>query len=178
VSLGSLLAALAHRFDGMGDPDNTELVTTEAGEYITRDRRWGFPMHTFCFTNQIERDDLFAKSCRRIAYLKEKFLADLQEARKTFVFKSQEIRLDELKVLHSSLQVFAPLRLLCIKEANADASLKPLWGKPGEIFEISQNLYVGFIAHMGARQGHWDIAFDDWISVCRNIDDAPPLPPS
>jgi tetratricopeptide (TPR) repeat protein len=175
VSTEGLLAAFANRFDGIGNPDRTEIIPSGNGEYYIHDKHWGFPLHTFLFTTQVDAATLFPKMCRRIAYLKDKFLADLQAAEKIFVYKSQEIRLNDLKILHANMRTFGPVRLLCVKQANNDALLKPLCGKPGEVFDIAKDLYIGFIDHLGNIDGYWDIAFDDWISICRGINGAPAL---
>jgi tetratricopeptide (TPR) repeat protein len=100
VQFEGLMAAIAQRFDGMGDPGVTEMITLSNGEYFIRDRRWGLGMHTFMFQGQVAADIVYPKFCRRIAFLKEKLLADFAEARKVFVFLSSTLSLGDLQTLH------------------------------------------------------------------------------
>jgi hypothetical protein len=173
VSFESLMAGLSARFAGMGDAENTEFWNSNDGEYFIQDKRWGLAMHTFMFSSQVDKDVLFPKLCKRIIYLRDKLITEIKVAEKTIVFKSNDLSLDQMLSLHKCLRTLGPVRLLCVKVADEDPVGSPLCGKPGEIFEIQDDLFVGFIGRLGGARGYWDIAFNDWISICRNIDRAP-----
>jgi tetratricopeptide (TPR) repeat protein len=169
VSFGGLLAALAHRLDSMGDPDNTEMMTLPNGEYFIRDRRWDISMHTFIFQGQQERDALYAKLCRRVAFLKDKLLSDFAEAKKVFVFTSPALTRDELSTLHRSLKSLGSVALLHVKPVSATAD-GIVSGEAGSVTTLDRDLFVGFLSRPGLPpNGFWDIAFDDWIAVCRKV---------
>jgi tetratricopeptide (TPR) repeat protein len=167
VRLGGLLQALAHRFEGMGASEHTELMAQPNGEYYIRDRRWGLAMHTFLFKWNEDADRLLAKFRRRVAFLKDKLLEDFAEARKTFVFLSATLRFDELLMLHAALRRLGDVSLLHVRPIGA--SMQDFAeGRPGEVVEIRPGLYVGYLSRPGRKaNGDWDIAFDEWLAICR-----------
>ncbi len=175
VPFDKLLAALDAGLEGMGEPDNTELWLSGIGEYFIRDRRWDLGMHTFMFEKQIEREAFLPKICRRVSYLRDKFVADLASAEKTYVFKAGEFSLDDMHALHDRLRRFGDVRLLCVRPATMAEADAPLNGRAGEVFEVAPNLHLGFIDRLGGVNGYWDIAFDDWVAICRGLPGAPAL---
>lgn len=170
VALDDLLSALDRRFDGMGEAENTELPVLDNGEYIVRDRRWSLWMHTFLFVGQVDRDALYPKMCRRVAYLRDKFLADLVAAEKIFVFRSEGLDGERLQTLHHALLTFGPIKLLSVQPS---ASMTEFHGDAGDIIKVDDKRFVGFLGRLGVAEGnYWDIAFDDWVSVCRKVHEA------
>lgn len=167
VQLGGLLQALAHRFEDMGASEHTELMVLRNGEYFIRDRRFGLAMHTFLFKWNEDGDRLLAKFCRRVAFLKDKLLEDLAEGRKTFVFLSSTLRVEELLMLHAALRRLGDVALLHARPIGASMRGFPR-GRPGEVVEIRPGLFVGYLGRPGRKaNGDWDIAFDDWLAICR-----------
>jgi hypothetical protein len=169
VEFPSLMAAIAQRFDRMGEPDVTELITLSSGEYFVRDRRWGLGMHTFMFRGQVDADIVFPKICRRIAFLRGKLLADLAEGRKIFVFLAPRLSLTDLQMLHRELQSLGPVSLLNVRLVST-----PIDGfgtrRSGEAIEIDRGLFVGYLGRSGRTpSGAWDIPFGDWLAVCRSV---------
>jgi tetratricopeptide (TPR) repeat protein len=169
VEFPGLMAAIAQRFDRMGEPDVTELITLFSGEYFVRDRRWGLGMHTFMFRGQVDPDIIFPKICRRIAFLRGKLLADFAEGRKIFVFLSPRLSLTELQMLHRELQSLGPVSLLNVRLVSTPIEgFGP--GRSGEAIEIDRGLFVGYLGRSGRTpSGAWDIPFDDWLAVCASV---------
>ena len=167
VLLDKLIPALEHRFAGLGDTDNTELTLRPAGDFVVSDRRWGLAMHFLPPPGRPDRDALLARTCRRLAMLKEKLIADLQAAEKVFVYRSEGLEGDRLEALHRSLRAFGPVRLLNIQPAAPTAPTL-FQGRAGDLLKVEDGRYVGFLEKLGAEDGGvWDIAFDDWIAICR-----------
>jgi tetratricopeptide (TPR) repeat protein len=166
VTLEGLLSALVHRFDKIGEAETTEL-TSLAGEYYITDRRWGLGMHTFIYKGQQEPDVLYSKFCRRLVYLKEKALSDLSEAKKVFVFKSPGMRMDELSTLHRALKSIGPVTLLYVTAASAKEGIGG--DQAGEVKQIDRDLFVGSLSRLGEAEGFWNIAFDEWVAICRKV---------
>ena len=167
VQLDNLLVALAHRFEGMGEPDNTEMPIIGNGEYTIKDKRWDLWMHTFQFEGQADPSVLQPKMCRRVVYLRDKLLEDLSAAEKIFVYCTAAINADQIAQLHDALGAFGPVKLLAVQPADAESDLK---GAAGEVAQICERRWVGFLNRLGvARSQFWDIAFDDWVSICRRV---------
>lgn len=176
VPFGDLLAALDAGLARMGEPEHTELWFAEDGsETFIKDKRWGLHIHTFMSRAQVDAAAFYPKACRRVVYLRDKFLAELAAGEKIIVFKSADIQPEHMHRLHAAFRRFGEVRLLCVKPANADPSHSVLCGRPGEVFAMAEGLYVGFIGRLGHAGLRWDIAFDDWLAVCRGVDTAPPL---
>ena len=124
-------------------------------------------MHTFLFAREVSPEALFPKLCRRVVYLRDKFLADIKAAEKTLVYKSYDLRLDELLHLHDSLKAFGPVRLLHVRLAPSDDEAPWPSGRAGEVVEIHAGLHVGYVGRMGDLD---DIPFDEWIGICRTLE--------
>ena len=169
VTLEGLLSALAHRFDKIGEPETTELVPF-VGEYYIKDRRWGLGMHTFIYKGQQDPYVLYPKLCRRLVYLKDKLMSDLLEARKIFVFKSPDLHMDELSNLHRALKSIGPVTLFYVTAASAKSGIGG--DRVGEVKQIGRDLFVGSLSKLGDADGFWNIAFDEWVAICRKVRDA------
>ncbi|MGD9478993.1 tetratricopeptide repeat protein [Shinella sp. G-2] len=169
VTFGGLMTGLATRFDGMGLQENTEMITLANGEYFVRDRRWGLGMHTFKFVGQIDGDLLFRKFCERVVFLRDKLLSDLGEGRKVFVFFAPGLALSDVKMLHAALREVGPVKLLHVTTADS-ALAQGLAAEGGGIDVVAPDLYIGYLSRTGrTATGAWDIAFDDWLTVCRKV---------
>ena len=167
VQLDDLLAALAHRFAGMGEPEHTLMPVIGNGEYTIKDRRWSLWMHTFLFVGQTDPAALYPKMCRRVAYLRDKLLADLATGEKIFVFRSPGIEAARLEALHEALEAYGPIKLVGVQPS--DAACGP-GGTPGGIVRIGERRWVGFLSRLGVADGnYWDIAFDEWVAICRAV---------
>lgn len=167
VTFGGLMAALANRFQDMGAAQTTELITLPNAEYFIRDRRWGLGMHTFNFVGQIDAKDLYDKFCQRVVFLKRKLLQDLAEARKIFVFYAPGLEASDLRMLHGAMKELGPITLLHVTTLDS-APTVPNTALAGSVRQIEPGLYVGYLSRGGRDSlGNWDIAFDDWVHICR-----------
>ncbi len=169
VRFGGLVAALTHRFVDMGKPEKTVLVCAPNGEYYLRDRRWDLDMHTFTFKGQQDPDVLYAKFCKRSAYLKDKFVSDLSEAKKVIVYLSSALTKDDLLTMHRAFRSIGPITLLYVKPVTSQTEGIDE-GRAGEVIKLDRDLYVGFLSRIGnAPDGSWNIAFEDWVSIVRKV---------
>lgn len=169
VTFGGLMTGLANRFDSMGVQDNMEMIALANGEYFIRDRRWGLGMHTFKFVGQIDADLLFRKFCERVVFLREKLLTDIAEGRKIFVFFAPGLAVADLKMLHAALRELGPVKLLHVTTTDA-AQATGLKAENGGYNLVVPDLYIGYLSRTGRTEtGAWDIAFDDWLALCRNV---------
>ncbi|NLH79401.1 MAG: hypothetical protein GX458_00955 [Phyllobacteriaceae bacterium] len=168
VEFGGLMSAVAHRFEAMGERETTELVRQFNGEFLMRDRRWGLVMHTFAFEGQVDAEVLADKFRKRVAFLRDRFLADAAEGRKVLVFYSPGLDHDNLTMLHGALRVLGPVDLLHVRPSSGAED--PI--ASGTAVEVEPHLFVGVIGRSGRSEtGAWDIAYDDWVAVCRHVRD-------
>ena len=176
VRLPNLMAALGAGLAGMGEPERTEMVVSDSGEFYVTDARWGLGMHTFMFASRHEAAALLPKMRRRVAWLRDKLLADLRDGEKTFVFKSDAIDLDGLRALHAALCTFGPVKLLHVRRTSVPLDDRPVDVAPGQVAQLEPGLWVGFLSRMGNAGFAWDIAFDEWTAICSGLAAAGALP--
>lgn len=169
TSYPNLAAALEQDFAGCGAPETTVLDVGEIDEVYVRDRRWDLGMHTFLFAREVSLETLFPKMCRRLVFLRDKFIDDLAEGAKILVFKSDAINIRELQHLHSLLRATGPARLLHVRHGHWAGLQGWPRGEPGEVKAISRDLFVGYISWMGDLE---DICFDEWVGLCRSAVEA------
>ena len=168
VGLENLITALDQRFEGMGEPEHTAMMTAANGEFYVTDRRWSLTMHTFLFASHIDADDVYKKMCRRIVYLRGKLLEDIAAAEKIFVYHSSTIDADGLRRLHRALRAHGPVVLLGVQPVLTTVTAFP--GRPvGEIEQLGEGLYVGFLAHPGTHVSGWNIAFETWTGLFAKV---------
>ncbi len=167
VTLDGLLAALGAGFAGFGEPANTHLVVASDGEFLVADRRWGLARHTFRYAGDEDRDELLARVISVMTSLRDRLLADLATADKIFVFRSSGLEADRLEALHRALRAHGPVRLLDVRPA-APTAPSAVQGAAGEVVEVGEGLWVGFLERLGGQAGAtWDVAYEDWIDICR-----------
>ena len=179
VGLRNLMDALDAGFADMGEPDRTAMIVSNSGEFYVTDSRWGLGMHTFMFDSRHAAAALLPKMCRRVAYLRDKLRDDLRAGEKTFVYKTDAIDLDGLRALHRALQQLGRVRLLHVRRASVPLADRPFDAAvPGRVALLDPGLWVGFLSRMGNAGTEWDIAFEEWVSICDGLDGTPPLLPT
>jgi len=154
-----LTAALNQRFAGVGEPDFTTL-TVYKGEYLTADTRFHMAMHTFIRESGDDREKRFQNVCRRLRYLRDKLIKDLEEGEKIFVYGCAD-RLDdsEISLLWRALREYGRNRLLFVRpedERNA----------AGTVRVIETGLVVGYLERLSIDNP----AFPVWLDICRQAD--------
>jgi tetratricopeptide (TPR) repeat protein len=119
-----IISALEARFDGVGTPDRTELVLEQRQrdkEYLTLDSHFGMRSHTFVFETAIAQEKMLVQSCRRLRYLKDSLIDDLEKGTKVFVYKitGRNLSEEELDRLHRAMQAFGRNHLLYVRYSDA-----------------------------------------------------------
>ncbi len=90
TDLNQLLRALDSEFEGVGDPDNFEIVLKGEAphEYMIADRTIG-GYHTFISPEEMEPDELRVRQARHLKFLRRKILEDLKAGEKIWVWKER-----------------------------------------------------------------------------------------
>ena len=101
--------------------------------------------------------------CRRVAYLRDKFLSDLAEGATILVYRSDSLSNDDVRTLLHALRRHGPVRLLAVKAAAGDE-------RPGSVRVLEDGCWLGVTRCPGASPDHtWNIPFDDWLDICRAV---------
>lgn len=175
MSPDQVISALNARFEGVGQPEHTELsLQTHDGrtEYWTRDKRFGMASHTFVAESAMPWDKMFRQSCRRLAYLRNKLIDDLSGGQKIFVYKItwRSLTDDELDQMYGAIQTYGRSALLYVDYANSSHPT-------GSVEEIRPGLFVGYIERFGIsregtllsdNRGMAEI-IKDWATICAKV---------
>nr|WP_294501261.1 hypothetical protein [uncultured Rhodopila sp.] len=161
VSPESLIAALKARFARIGDADAISVAPHE-GQWEITDTIYGTKMHSFVSSLDVSADEMLARASRRMRFLREKLIADLENPEKIFVLKSawRSIGPAEIEALGLAIQSYGPGELLCV--CNADPA-----HPEGEIVSAGSGVFIGytdFSNHpdpLGRRTG--------WMALCRKM---------
>jgi tetratricopeptide (TPR) repeat protein len=167
VALDKLIIALNTRFEGIGAPENTifELREHPQPEYWLGDRRFNFFMHTFIFPEHLPTDEqkheVFEKNCRRLAYLAEMLVLDLENAEKILVFQHHlKIADPEIKTLFRAVRKYGPNTLLCVGPSDAEHT-------PGSVEIVEPGLMRGHLKSFNVPGFGDHLDIENWQKVCR-----------
>lgn len=162
-----LIAALEAEFEGVGLPENTELLTAgddDLSDYGTRDRRFGMRMHTFVPIREVPADVMFVRTCRRLQFLRDKLIEDLKAGAKIFVYKTSTRNLTDREVdqLHQAMRRYGDNTLLYVRYADA--------AHPnGTVETVGPGLMIGYIDRfsMSAAGEQLGPATASWVPICQ-----------
>jgi tetratricopeptide (TPR) repeat protein len=155
----NLIAALKTRFDGVGDPEYTE-IDVIGDEYRTRDRRYFMQSHTFTSPTAEPLEFFAPEQCRRLQWLKRKLLDSLTTAARVFVYSGQGgLTEDQVTALHDAMLPYSPkAKLLCMR-------VKEPGHPPGTVERLRAGLWIGYLEKFSTV----DIAVANWLTVCQTV---------
>ena len=155
ISLEGLTSMLEARFAGVGNIAQTS-IHPDGQNYALIDRLYNFGMQTFISITTEDEKTLLPKLCNRQKFLARKFIEDLENADRIFVYKSVEtFEDDDVFRLWTALRSYGNNALLVARLATADHS-------PGSLQILEDGLMIGFVS----RFSNTDIAVEDWNSIC------------
>ncbi len=162
VPFDRLLQGLSNGFQDLGRAETTELhVNPDNDEYFTKDRASGLMTHGFMSRNGTSEEVAFSKLCRRLEYLRDKFLEDLAAREKIFVFTSLEPLEDRAFCqLNDAMARHGAVDLLCMRVADETHP-------PGTVYLVAGGPMVGHLDRLGFDGRNWNISFDVWRQVCQ-----------
>ena len=138
--LPSLLRALEARFEGLGDPENTDIEMDSDTQFQVIDKKFGFQNYSFAF----QKDGATAEKIRerelvRVPFLARLLVEDLEQAEKLFCFHDAgRASLDDIGRLLAAMAKFGPGWLLWICPAKTTAQV-------GTAEMIRERLIRGYI---------------------------------
>jgi hypothetical protein len=155
-----LVDGLVEGFEGIGTEENTRIYVhpSPPPTYRVTERRY----HLFYGTN-ISPDDASPEAvrreqCRRLPFLRRKFLEDLREAKKIFVVsRGESLTGPEALAIWCALNMWGPNSLLWT--VHGDASVT------GQVDLLFQGFLRGQLGHVDANN---DGTQDAWLSLLAN----------
>ncbi|MCX8254356.1 MAG: tetratricopeptide repeat protein [Beijerinckiaceae bacterium] len=169
VDLDSLIVALEQGFEGLGEPSNTAIHATPMGELFVTDRRWYLAMHTFLHVPRADPDDVYVKMCRRIVYLRDKFIEDLRTAEKIFVYRSATLDVAGLQRLHRALRAYGPVTLLGVQAVLPQATAGS-GASIGDVVRLGEGLCIGVLPQSPKDAlGNPIIDFEAWALLLGKV---------
>ncbi len=169
MPIEGLTDAIENRFEGLGSPESTRIVVQRASvnhhEYYLFDDRYRYWAHTFIKADDAPQDRVLTQSLRRLTFLRNKLIEDIEQATKIFVFKmTEEVEPEALDALFDALRRQGDVVLLGVtlaSEAHPAGSLVML--RPG--------LFLGrvgmFMGHNGADGAGIDLPL--WRRFCEDV---------
>lgn len=120
IGLPNLISGLSARFEGLGAPEAVKIRLASNGEYMADETRYKITYHTFARSSDTTPEALHEREFKRLRYLSDKLLQDIEEAEKIFVYKRDEPpTVEQVAQLHRALREFGPNTLLWVTLADA-----------------------------------------------------------
>jgi len=160
--LPKLLDALEARFEGMGTPASIRVeVSSNGREYMINDSRFGFLYHAFVDTGAMSLEDLLRREIKRVPFLINKLLEDLEAGEKTFVFKGMgAVEEEEVFPLAMALRKYGPNTLLFINLADATH-------RAGTVEVRAPGFLIGYLDRFAPSEDAANFELAQWVRVCR-----------
>jgi hypothetical protein len=164
IQPAKLVQILNNDFEGVGEPEYTELMLTVTGDYHLIDPRY-FGMHTFINSGHASAEDLLPKMCRRLRFLKDKLIEDLRDGEKIFVYKStwDSMTPDAMRAIKAAIRRYGNGVLLCVQRPPA-----PNLDKSVEVLE--DGLLVGYLSRLTPDPQAARHYAADWFALCQRAE--------
>jgi tetratricopeptide (TPR) repeat protein len=155
-----LIRALENRLAGIAEPEHVR-VQLDNGEYMVKLTKYDFVYHTFKREHDIDPAELHQQEVRRINYLAEEFIADLENPAKILVFRQNEPLLArDLAHLRAAVRQYATNTMLWVLEAQPDHP-------PGTVQIADDHLMLGYVGWLSPRNAAKNFDNDSWLKVLR-----------
>jgi tetratricopeptide (TPR) repeat protein len=160
-----LITCLGNRFEGIGSPETTELHVEKNDPdslWDVRDTRGGITMHTFVPVQEVPYQRMAILAQKRMAYLKEKLIADLENPTKIFVLKAVDRHLTEteLEDLGQGIRSYGPGQLLCVFASDSEHP-------PGHLETCTPGVQVGYLDFASGNE--YQSRTPAWLALCRKV---------
>ena len=157
----AMVRGLDQRFAGLGEAEHIK-PQIEKTEWMIAEDRYGLLYHTFVFEGEATEEQMRSREARKIAFLRRKFLEDLDSGEKIFVCKTHRRRdLAEVIPLYLAFrrQSRAPFLWLTYADSAHPAGL---------VEELHPGFLCGRMARFAPPENVPEIPFEAWLCVCAN----------
>ncbi|MGE7416924.1 hypothetical protein [Methylobacterium tarhaniae] len=158
--IADLVHAVETRFSHYGGPGDIEVRVGAGGYLFCHSRRYRFAYHTGDTAPRTKPADILDREIRRVAYLKERLLADLAEGEKILVRKGPPEETDgAVRRLLTALRAIGPVTLLRVCAAEGSHA-------PGQVVWRGEGLMEGALPHFAPYAAATDADLPGWLAVC------------
>ena len=163
IRVECLVAALNDRLEAIGSVEDTAF-SLYGDETILRMKKYDIIFHTFVegvtkFTPE-KQEVFYQQQRRRLQFLKDKLIRDLEDAEKIWVYGTADFASDEeMTRLSKALRAYGPNLLLYVRPERPD---RPA----GTVEWLGDGLYAGYFSGMADFLGGGQPPFDDWRELC------------
>lgn len=160
----ALIAALADRFSEVGTEEDTSFERFRE-ETIVWMRKYQLLFHTFVDgvheRPPEQREVFYQQQRRRLVFLKDKLIRDLEDPQKILVYATSEFDSDaEVAQLFAALRQYGPNRLLYVRPERE--------GRPvGTVEVLDDGLYAGYFHEINNFMEGNQPPFQLWLELCR-----------
>jgi hypothetical protein len=161
--LDSLRAALEDRFDVVGSVEDTAFEGY-GDETILRMKKYELIFHTFVYRMAQEplgkREAFYEQQRRRLLFLKDKLIADLEDPQKIWIYSTNErISDQDAARLFGALRAYGRNSLLYVRPAQSD---RP----EGRVETLEEGLYAGYFPGLTSFIDGDQPPFELWRELC------------
>jgi tetratricopeptide (TPR) repeat protein len=158
-----LITAIEDRFAVVGTEEDTEFNFFN-DEYILRMRKYGLIFHTFVYDRDLpteeSREAFRHQQRRRLAFLRDKLIADLEDPQKIYIYSTNDHAADsDAMRLHAALRRYGPNSLLYIRPATTDRSA-------GTVERLGDGLFAGYFSGLTDFVNGEQPPFELWRVLC------------
>ena len=159
----SLIAALEDRFAAIGTVEDTGFELWQ-DETILLMKKYNLIFHTFVYQNELatpeKREAFQQQQRRRLMFLKNKLVEDLEEPQKIYIYSSDQRPADsDVARLFAALRAFGPNSLLYVRPGDASHPL-------GTVEKLQDGLYAGYYPGLADFIGGGQPPFELWHELC------------
>ena len=164
IELPALLHGLSVAFQDFGKAANIEMRidATAENEFVMKEKFYDVVYHTFRHVHDTDGEKLLAQEPARQALLVRKFIDDLRESRKIFVFKYKHALPDEeVAALFAAFAAYGPNKLLWVVEIDKD-------NRSGTVERTAAGFLKAYIDRFAPPENAHDLLLEPWLEICVN----------
>lgn len=162
VYLAPLIMGIKDSFSGVDEPAHIlPVLEDDPKEWMVRHRLYDLRYHTFKREHEATESEIRAREIKRLRFLKDKFLVDLTDGIKTFVYKrtTQPLQFEEVLPLFIALNAHGDNCLLWVIPAVTPYA-------PGTVEELMPGLFRGHIDRFPSVHTPGELSEMGWLEVC------------
>jgi tetratricopeptide (TPR) repeat protein len=151
------LDLLENRLGGVGELEQSALIEDREGYLRITIERYSVSANTLTMAGGVDKTKFFVTQCRRLKFLRDRMLEDLQNGEKIWVYKRNgPVDMRYVEKLYSVLRSFGPNKLLFVHLGD------------GKIEIPHDGLMMASVTAIGPRlHGGWISPFQEWLHIFR-----------